>query len=90
MVKERSLTLETNPAEGVANADLSARGHIKSRLHRAKACMTQDFDRVLVSEGTRILIRSKCAQCGVARIVSKYDDSLDQWENSHCCETIRE
>jgi len=37
-------------------------------------------------KGERLLIEAVCIRCGASKIVSTYDDSLEQWEKMHACE----
>lgn len=43
------------------------------------------FTHTLERSGSRLMIRSICASCGNSKLVSKYDGSLQQWEDSHSC-----
>jgi hypothetical protein len=41
------------------------------------------FERNSAEKGERLLIRSKCKQCGVSALLSHADGSLEQWEREH-------
>jgi len=43
------------------------------------------FSRTLERFGSRLMIRSACAQCGKSRLVSQHDGSLQEWEDGHHC-----
>jgi hypothetical protein len=43
------------------------------------------FTRTLERSGSRLMIRSVCAQCGDSSLVSKHDGSLQAWEDGHRC-----
>jgi hypothetical protein len=45
----------------------------------------QGFERKLAHEGLRTLIESTCRECGVSRLVSMADGSLERWEKEHIC-----
>lgn len=44
------------------------------------------FTRTLERSGSRLMIRSACAQCGESNLVSKHDGSLQDWEDGHRCQ----
>ena len=44
------------------------------------------FSRTLERSGSRLMIRSACANCGASQLVSKHDGSLADWEDGHRCE----
>jgi hypothetical protein len=44
------------------------------------------FSRTLVRIDGRLLIESKCTECGEWRVVSTLDGSRDEWETGHTCE----
>ena len=42
----------------------------------------------IVQDGERTLILSSCQICGVAKIGSSYDGSLQEWESDHFCDSL--
>ena len=46
-----------------------------------------EFTRVLVQVDCRTLIKSVCKRCGAWKLVSHLDESLEMWEDTHCCST---
>lgn len=44
------------------------------------------FSRSLVESGQRTMIESRCPVCGETQIVSAYDGSLMEWEQTHADE----
>lgn len=45
----------------------------------------RSFDRSLIRDGVRLIIRSACILCGESKLVSSADGSLDDWEDGHQC-----
>ena len=46
---------------------------------------TDAFARRIVWVGERLLIHSTCAKCGVFKVASHHDRSLETWEEHHRC-----
>jgi hypothetical protein len=43
------------------------------------------FHRTAIRTDTRLLIQSTCIKCGVSKLVSHHDGSLEEWESEHEC-----
>jgi hypothetical protein len=53
-------------------------------------CASQNgiqFHRKAVRTESRLMIQSTCASCGIAKLVSHHDRSLEEWEAQHECKS---
>ena len=46
------------------------------------------FDHSHARAEDRLLVKSTCKRCGMFKLVSVHDGSLEKWESSHKCENV--